>query len=371
MEVRRMKNKLTESKEELQTTIFDKKKLLFNENESQIESKIIGNLTNKLLADKFEFFKNAKPKNLYFTENNCNMLSFFAWETELNKYCMVGMADETYEDDNGYTNFTITLKLVTEDGKMLKEVKETVFSEVFGSVKFNNTFIITYCQANQNPYNNYNRYQRFSDENHWSLRPSLRTNANRYIVRSTAVQCYNRTYSCAVKKFDFNLNLIATEITEFLPTSINVNDNQIYIFSVSSSSFYVYNQDLNLIPTIPFDRTVLSFNESNFVLKYGKLFSYTNTEILIYDLKTQTCLEKVKIGQKYSNVGNNNFAYPLSEYTFLIISRSGDFVLLDLLGFLMEFSIRNIKYVLNFEISESENVLICDSNRILHVYSKN
>ena len=87
---------------------------------------------------------------------------------------------------------------------------------------------------------------------------------------------------------------------------------------------------------------------------------------------TQTCLEKVKIDQKYSNVENDNFLYPLSDDTFLVISRNGDFAHLDISkGCLMGYSIRNIENILNFEISESGNVLICDSNGILHVYSKN
>jgi hypothetical protein len=75
-----MKNKLTESKEQLQATIFENKKLLLK---SQIELKIIGNLTNTLVANNFEFFK--KHNQQIFISLKKKMLSFSAWETELNK----------------------------------------------------------------------------------------------------------------------------------------------------------------------------------------------------------------------------------------------------------------------------------------------
>jgi hypothetical protein len=77
IEVEKMKKELTESKEQFQAMIFDKKKLLFNENESQIEPKIIGNLKIELLTENFECIKQAKNlTNFYFNENNINVVIF-------------------------------------------------------------------------------------------------------------------------------------------------------------------------------------------------------------------------------------------------------------------------------------------------------
>ncbi len=175
--------------------------------------------------------------------------------------------------------------------------------------------------------------------------------------------------SFVFKKFDFDLNLIGTLYTNYQATSIYAKDNQIYSFSADSSNFYVYGQDLILNRKIQLN--VKLFVDTLIVMKYDRLFSYKNNEISIYDFKSQTCLKKMCLDKKYSNIGDSHFVYPISEDRFWIISRSGGFWTFRYKSkrvFIKHFSAGNVKNVLNFEMRESGAIIIFDSDGSLHIF---
>ena len=319
-EAKQLKNKLSESIKKFEVILLDKKKLIFFENLQKVKPKIIGVLSQ----NEFQSFNmlqcliDGNPKSINFNNQKYNfneLRSCFAWEIELNKFCVIGM---TFTE-------TIKLKMLTIDGEILKEIEENSGSKVFGAAKLNNIFIVV--------------------------------------------------NSSNIKTYSMDLLLIHRIKVYYEPTSVYVINNQIYVHSASLfRPIYIYKEDLSLIKKIePIKNNGKNLglyeHQSLTAIRPGKVFNLTLSKVTLFDFQTQAVLKDVEFKLNDSNI-NNYLIYPTSDDTFLIIHRSGEFRLFDFNQELMKFSIEDMKNILNFSISDNGTILIVDSKCNLKIYNK-
>jgi hypothetical protein len=109
-----IRNVLTKRKKKFEATLFDKKKLLFFENMPKINPAMIGVISQtEFKSNRLECLINGNRKSINFNKENNTYINCFAWETDLNKFCIIEMTNE----DNGTTNYTSILKVKNKENK--------------------------------------------------------------------------------------------------------------------------------------------------------------------------------------------------------------------------------------------------------------
>ena len=314
----KMKKELDICRKRFEKVIFDNKRLQFFENRLLLEPKIIGVLSKtSFLSNSFKNLIDGSHKIVNFNQENYFMTCCYAWETEASTYCLVGIIEENIG------NYTMILMLMSIDGELIKEVKGDSQSNKLYAAKLNKKIFVVHRESNL-----------------------------------TAV----------LLSFDTNLNLNKSVDLNYPPNSCYVSNNQLHIFSSSSTKIFTYDTNLALISSESVDRNLFGANQNLSSIKYGKVYTLTSSQLSIYDFKTHELLNNIKFNKMDSNV-NSYIIYPLTEDSFLLVLKSGEFKAFDLEeNCLIELQINLKKEISRFLITDTGFILVLTSNGVLYIF---
>ena len=319
-ELMKLKKELDMHRKRFEKLIFDHKRLQFFESKILIEPRIIGVLSKtSFLANSFKHLIDGSLKRVNFNQDNNFINCCYAWETETNTYCMVGIVEENI----GAKTYTIILQLMSIDGELIKEVRGDSLSNRLYAAKLNNIIFVVHRESNL-----------------------------------TAI----------LLSFDTSLNLKNSVDIKYPPTSCYIHNNQLHIFSSSTSKLFTYDTNLCLITSQSVNRNLYGANQNLSAIQHNKVYTLTPFQLSIYDFETQELLMNFKFNQMDSNI-NSYIIYPLTEDSFLLILRNGEFRVFDIeQTCLMEFNVDFAKEISGFCISDTGVIFVLTTNGILHIY---